>query len=73
MTEKTDEEHVKDLQAKGLTVIDGGSETVKGLTSIHDLAKNLKHLGFGYFMDDKYYYDRADSPKGTRFYIRRPK
>ena len=69
---KTDQEHVKELQAKGLTVIDGGQKTVKGLPSIHGI-KGLKHLGFGYFADDKHNYDRADSPKGTRFYIRRPK
>lgn len=69
---KTDEEHVKELQEKGLTVIDGGQQTVKGLLSIHSV-KGIRHLGYGYFADDKYYYDRADSPKGTRFYIRRPK
>jgi len=69
---KTDQEHVKELQEQGLTVIDGGQRTVKGLPSIHDV-KGLRHLGFGNFENNEYTYGRADSPKGTRFYTRTPK
>ena len=69
---KTDKEHVEELQKQGLTVIDGGQQTVKGLASIHSV-KGLKHMGFGYFENDEYTFDRADSPKGTRFYTRHQK
>lgn len=71
--ERLDAIHVKSLQAKGFTVIDGGQKTVKGLDSIHAV-KGIRHLGFGYFEDANYTYDRADNPKtGTRFYIRKSK
>lgn len=64
----SDEEYVKSLHEKGYTVIDGGLKTVTGLKSIHDY-KDLKHIGFGNFESDTHIYRRADSPRGTRFYI----
>lgn len=64
----TDEKYVRNLQEKGYTVIDGGLGIVKGLKSIHDY-RNLKHIGFGNFESDTHIYERADSPRGTRFYI----
>lgn len=70
----TDAEWVKELQELGSVVIDGGSNTVPkaNLKSIHS-AKDLEHRGFGYFYNSTHEYDRADSPRGTRFYVERVK
>lgn len=67
----TDKEHVVDLMTQGDVVYDGGLNTVPELSlpSIHDV-KGLRHVGFGNFVTDEYTFLRADSPKGTRFYIR---
>ncbi len=63
---------VRQLQAEGKTVIDGGSRTVKGLQSIHKI-KGLSHLGFGFFENNTHRYNRVDSPIGTRFYTQSAK
>lgn len=67
----TDEEHVRELIAKGMDIVDGGSNTVPNLNllSIHD-EPNLKHLGFGNFANETHLFTRCDSPTGTRFYER---
>lgn len=63
-----DEVFVKELQAKGNVVLDGGSGTVKELPSIHSV-KGLRHVGFGSFENDEYTFIRTQAPSGTRFYI----
>ncbi len=67
----TDEEHVRELIAKGMDIVDGGSNTVPNLnmSSIHD-EPNLKHIGFGNFTNESHLFTRCDSPTGTRFYQR---
>lgn len=68
---QSDEEHVRVLLAKGMDVVDGGSNTVPGLNlpSIHD-EPDLKHIGFGNFRNETHLFTRCDSPLGTRFYQR---
>lgn len=46
----TDEEYVRELIAKGMEIVDGGSNSVlsMNLSSIHD-EPDLKHIGFGNF------------------------
>lgn len=62
----SDEEWIRKLQSEGTTVIDGARE-FPFLKSIHDIP-DLKHIGFGYFESRSCIYERADSPRGTRFY-----
>lgn len=59
------------LLADGNIVYDGGQNLLPelALPSIHNV-KGLRHLGFGNFATDEHTFLRADSPKGTRFYIR---
>lgn len=68
---QTDKEHVLQMLADGDIVYDGGQNTVPelALPSIHQV-KGLRHLGFGNFATDEHTFLRADSPKGTRFYMR---
>jgi len=63
----------EELQAAGHVVLHVGDlETAKRLelASLHKIP-NLRHLGFGDFADDFFYYERTwDGPDG-RLYIRR--
>ena len=70
----TDHDYVQSLLADGQNVIDGGLNTVPELElhSLHEF-RGLKHLGFGHFASDTELFERADSPRGTRFYIRTPR
>ena len=53
-------------------VLSGQHGSHPELPNLHDIP-GLRHLAFGDFEDDSHYYRRADSPTGTRFYIRREK
>lgn len=65
----TDEDYVKDLQAKGV-VVTSNPGTYPGLQSFADFpAGELRHLGFGEFENDRYQFVRYDSPRGRRFYV----
>lgn len=67
----TDEEWAKGLQEQGLEVLDGHHGSKLAPRNLHDM-KDLKHVGFGYFESDTHFYERADSPRGHRFYVERP-
>ena len=69
----SDADYVQELLAAGHEVIDGGLHTVPDLDlpSIHECTE-LKHVGFGNFVSPTHCFMRADSPQGTRFYLRTP-
>jgi hypothetical protein len=67
----TDEEWVKKLQEQGLEVLDGHHGSSLAPRNLHGM-RDLKHIGFGYFESDTHLYERADSPRGHRFYVERP-
>lgn len=73
-TVPTDEDYVKNLQVDGKEVWDGGTNRLPhlNLPSIHSAA-HLRHIGCGNFENSTHSFLRADSPLGTRFYIREPR
>jgi hypothetical protein len=70
---KSDREFVAELLARGVEVYDGGLNTVPELElpSLHSVP-DLEHISFGNFRNATHVYLRCDSPRGTRFYERRP-
>ena len=68
----TDADYIDRLQGVGYTVLSGRRGNHPELPNLHDIP-GLRHAGFGDFEDDSHYYERADSPTGTRFYIQREK
>ena len=65
---RTDEEWIGQLKKKGFRVLSGVQGEHPELPNLHDL-NDLEHAGFGDFISPTHYYQRSDSPSGTRFYL----
>ena len=65
---ETLDEVKSDEDFKAELVAEYGAENV--LTT-SELPRDCDHCGYGYFKNSEYNFDRYDTPRGARFYVRR--